>query len=124
MTDQYKAPEQSKYGNASISQRLADGVYMITANALIKVVMVAQRLSEKLLSVPAKERGELDGEYLSFPNEKASIPMFELAQKGKIKSFCKARADMIRDVQTLVAEEQVQPEQFMTAEQDAEVEIG
>ncbi|MDR1892358.1 MAG: DUF3848 domain-containing protein [Oscillospiraceae bacterium] len=87
MEEQYSPPQQSKYGNVSMRQQLADGVYMIAANALVKVVMVAQKLADRLLSAPARERGEPEGDYLSFPDEKASIPLYELAQMGKIRLF-------------------------------------
>jgi hypothetical protein len=85
MAEEYKPPEHSKYGDVSMKQRLADGVYMIASNALIKVVMVAQRLADRLLTSSARERGEQEGEYLSYAGDKASIPLYEMAQKGQVK---------------------------------------
>ena len=85
MAEEYKPPEHSKYGDVSMKQRLADGVYMIVSNAIVKAVMVAQRLADRVLSVSARERGEQEGEYLSYTGDKASIPLYEMAQKGQVK---------------------------------------
>lgn len=85
----FTAPKQSDtHGKVSLKDELADGVYMVTTRALLKVVMVAQSLASKLMSKCGRDLGEVDGDYLSYPveNGKSSIPLFELAQRGYLKA--------------------------------------
>lgn len=66
---------------------LTEGVWLLASGILIKSVIVAKKLADKLLSKAGAARGDVQGDTLSFPEAdgRASIPMLELSQKGYLE---------------------------------------
>lgn len=66
---------------------LTEGVWLLASGILIKSVIVAKKLADKLLSKAGVARGDVQGDTLSFPESdgRASIPMLELSQKGYLE---------------------------------------
>lgn len=70
--------------NVSIRRELGKGVWLLVSGMVIKASCVTKDLAEKMLSKSAIDRGAEDGDNLTYPaeNGRASIPLFELSQKG------------------------------------------
>lgn len=70
--------------NISIRKELGRGVWLLASGVVIKASCVTKVLAEKMLSKSAIDRGTEDGDILTYPaeNGRASIPLFELGQKG------------------------------------------
>lgn len=77
----------SVYEKISFSRQLAKGVQMIVTDMSMQAILVSQNVANRFLSFAARSRATTYKDHLVYPEEKMSIPLFELTAKNYIIQY-------------------------------------